>query len=47
MFGSTHNGVNTRVILMLQNSLQGWMVGNPMVKCIYMMFWNINTFYNV
>ena len=35
MFGNTHNGVNNRVILILQNTqnnLQGWMVGKPMKK---------------
>ena len=47
MFGSTPNCVNTRMILILQNSLQGWMVGKPMMKCICMMFWNIKSFDNV
>ena len=48
MFGSTPNGVNTRLILILQNnSLQGWMVEKPMMKCVYMMFWNIKIFKNV
>ena len=41
MFGSTPDCVNTRVIFILQNSIQGWMVGKTMMKCIYMMFWNI------
>ena len=35
MFGNTHNGVNNRVILILQNTqnnFQGWTVGKPMKK---------------
>ena len=47
MFGSTPNSVNTKVIVILQNSLQGWMAGKSRMKCIYIMFWNIKIFNNV
>ena len=47
MFGSTPNCVNTRVILILQNNFQGWMIGKPMIKCIYKMFRNIKISGNV
>ena len=45
--GGTPNGVNTRVILILQNSRQVWVLGKSIMKCIYMMFWNIKIFDNV
>ena len=45
--GGTPNGVNIRVILILQNSCQVWVLGKPIVKCIYMMLWNIKIFDNV
>ena len=44
MFVRTCNVVNARVILIFQNSLQGWMVGDPIMKYIYRMFWNIKIF---
>ena len=47
MFSSTPHGVNTRMILILQNNLQGWMVGKPMIERIYVMFSNIKMFDNV
>ena len=47
MFSSTPHGVNTRMILILQNNLQGWMVGKAMMERIYVMFSNIKMFDNV
>ena len=47
MSGSTPNGDSyTRVILILQNSLEDWMIGKPMLNCIEMMFWSIMIFGN-